>query len=481
MLTARELVARRGRTLRDGTRVADLVRPDTFEVSMRVLQDPEIYELELERLWAKAWVLVGAESEVAAPGDYMTRQIGDDPVIVNRDRSGNVNVLLNVCSHRGMQVCRAEVGSTPHFRCPYHGWLFDQHGEFRGAPVAAEQMWGNVTPKSELGLKKARVQTYAGMIFATWNHEGPSLEEFLGDIKWYTDLMFDRSEAGMEAVGPPQRFVIDANWKCAGEQFNGPDGYHSLTLHRSLLELKEGARRILGSPDETGVSRDASSGLYGVDVSANGHGLRCIPLADVYSTLMGGDHKAVARLSPREKLELLPPPGMTREMVPQLERRFDEGELRVLAESPPLVGGLFPHIGVLNFHSPQPDGTMAVASSWHAFVPRGVNSFEFFNWVAVEKDAPPAFKVAARRATLHSLGTSGVVEQDDAESWPSMQRSARGWLGRQQTLKYQARVGLNRPEDWPGKGMVYQGASKDDGQWNFWLRWLEYLTDGADD
>jgi hypothetical protein len=314
------------------------------------------------------------------------------------------------------------------------------------------------------------------MIFATWAHTGPSLEEYLGDIKWYTDLMFERTNEGMVAVGPPQRYLIEANWKCAGEQFNGPDGYHSLSLHRSLLELRQGARRILGATDDDELSRDLAPGLHGVDVSANGHGLRCIPLTDLYAQIVG-DPDTAARLSPREKLTVLPPPGMTPEMLPELFARLDEGQLRVLAECPPLVGGLFPNVGVTNFHSPQADGTMSVCTSWHTFVPRGPGAFEFLNWVMVERGSTEQNKAVARKAALHSVGTSGVIEQDDTETWPSMQRSARGWMGRQQTLKYQARVGIRRPEGWPGGGLVYEGASKDDGQWNFWLQWLGYLVD----
>src|SRR2546430_703920 len=94
--------------------------------------------------------------------------------------------------------------------------------------IDAENMHGNIIKKDELGLRKARVDAYAGFIFATWDDNAESLDDFLGDIKFYTDLMFDRSEAGLEVLGPPQRFVIRANWKCAGEQHSG-DGYHNLT------------------------------------------------------------------------------------------------------------------------------------------------------------------------------------------------------------------------------------------------------------
>ena len=79
-------------------------------------------------------------------------------------------------------------------------------------------MHGDIRQKSELGLAKARVQIYGGLIFATWNIEGPSLEEFLGDSKWYFDLLFCRTDSGLEMLGPPQRFIVPANWKAAAEQ-----------------------------------------------------------------------------------------------------------------------------------------------------------------------------------------------------------------------------------------------------------------------
>lgn len=463
MLTEQELSMELGPVLADGTRVSDLIDLDRREVSMRVLADPELYRLELEKLFTRAWLCLAHESEIPLPGDFVTRYMGEDPVIVSRDRHGAINVLLNVCQHRGMEVCRAEVGNATQFRCAYHGWVYDQRGAFLGAPVNKEQMWGDICKKSELGLPVARTQTYAGMIFATWDQQAPSLEEFLGDITWYVDMMYDRTDNGMEVVGPPQRYIIDANWKCAGEQFNA-DGYHTLTLHRSLIELA-----VIGDQE---LSREAAPSMYGVDVSANGHGIRCIPSAGHYAALVGDK---AAGLSVREKLNLLPPPGMSADMIPQLERRFDEGQLRVLADTPPHVGGLFPNVGLLNVALPQPDGTRAGTASWHTFFPKGPGKFEFVNWVLVDRDASDELKERIQRASVGTFGTSGTVEQDDAETWPSMQRAARGAMGRRQTIKYQALLGERKPADWPGGGHVYEGFTKDDSQWQWWLRWLEYM------
>ncbi len=187
-------------TLADGTRIDDLVNLATREVQMRALSDPEIYELEMERIFGRIWVFLGHESEVPNSGDFMVRDMGSDSVLITRDKSGELHVMLNMCTHRGMRVSTLDAGNTQIHTCIYHGWAFRPNGDFLGAPVDKEQMHGKLMSKKELGLKKARVTLYGGLIFATWNIDGPSFEEFLGDAKWYYDMLFLRSDKGLEVL-----------------------------------------------------------------------------------------------------------------------------------------------------------------------------------------------------------------------------------------------------------------------------------------
>ena len=91
-------------TLSDGTTIDELINVQTREVSMRLLSDHEIYKLEMERIFAKTWLLLGHETEIPNAGDFVVRDMGEDQVIVSRDRKGDVHVLLNVCPHRGMRL-----------------------------------------------------------------------------------------------------------------------------------------------------------------------------------------------------------------------------------------------------------------------------------------------------------------------------------------------------------------------------------------
>ena len=99
---------------------SELIQSD--RISGRVYYDPAIFREELEKIWSREWVYVAHESEVPQPGDYVTRQIGLQPVIVSRDEDGKVHLLLNRCMHRGNTVCQSDCGNSHAFRCAYHGW-----------------------------------------------------------------------------------------------------------------------------------------------------------------------------------------------------------------------------------------------------------------------------------------------------------------------------------------------------------------------
>lgn len=448
-----------------------LVDLDRHEVSARVLTDEDVYRRENEQLWKKSWLMLGHDSETPNAGDYMMRYMGEDIVIVNRDRRGQINVLLNSCAHRGMAVCRADMGRTNTFTCPYHGWTYGLDGELKGMPVANQQMEGNLLTKAELGLKRARVGTHCGLIFATFDANAPTLLEWLGDAAWYLTLMYGRTDNGVEVLGPPQRWVIEGNWKLAAEQFVGGDAYHVMTLHRSIFEMG-----LIGKVAD--ITADSAPGAMGFDIGfPEGHSFRCAPMD--FSPIFGKER--ASEMTAREKLLALPPPAMTPALVEQMLARFDDDQLQMLADRPPTVGGLFPNIGTHNFLWPHPDGgILGAAYGLHAFIPRGVNKVEWWNWQLVEKDAPDELKDRIAETCIMAVGPSGMLEADDGECWPFMQRAAQGPVaaeGLTGVIKYHARIGENRPADWPASagGVVSEGFSKDDGQWAFWRRYHDFL------
>jgi len=133
----------------------------------RVLSDESLYRLELERIFARGWNFMCHESQIPNPGDYFINYIGEDQVIVVRDETGRVNVLLNTCRHRGNALCRAEQGRAKSFVCSYHGWNYGLDGSLIGVP-GIKNYYRDDLDRSRLGLvKAAQVDAYLGFYFAT--------------------------------------------------------------------------------------------------------------------------------------------------------------------------------------------------------------------------------------------------------------------------------------------------------------------------
>src|SRR4051812_27414959 len=94
----------KGDTALQADELKRLVDPDAGWVNRRIFWDPDVYQLELEQIFARCWLFVGHESQVRNPGDFLATTMGEDAVLVTRDRQGGFNVMLNSCPHRGNRV-----------------------------------------------------------------------------------------------------------------------------------------------------------------------------------------------------------------------------------------------------------------------------------------------------------------------------------------------------------------------------------------
>lgn len=447
----------------DGTNIADLIDREAREIDQRVLNDAEIHRLEMQGLFAKAWVIVGHESEIPKVGDFVTRHLGEDPVIVVHARSGEVECLLNACTHRGALVCREESGNSAVLRCIYHGWVFSLDGSFRGAPFQKE-LFPQAFDASRLGLRKARVAVFCGIIFACWDEQAPALAAYLGDFAWYLKAIFGRAD--YEVLGPPHRFVQRANWKTASEQFAG-DAYHASQLHRSLSELVPLDRNDPGK-------WSLLDPKVGTD---EGHTALCFSLSE---RIRRASKENADKLSPLERLTLLPPPGMTKEQVPEMAKRFSPEELDLLSRNPPSQCAIFPNSAIWSNTAPLPDGrTFSSFLSLRTYIPMGPDKFEFLMWTFVAKGTSEAFREDVRTVASFGQGAVGFVEQDDAEVWPGMTDSARGPVGGRNKLRYFFKGKAQTPPNWPAGGYVYSGYSSDDTQWHWWSRYFDFLQGSA--
>ena len=157
-----------------------LVDPERGYVSRRLFSDERLYELELERIFHRCWLFVGHETMVPEPGSYLSNYMGEDPIILWRDSSSKLHVFLNSCTHRGNKLCMFDSGCAQTFTCSYHGWSFDSEGQLTGVPFF-EQAYEGELPKERFGLlEAARLQSYGGLLFASWNPDVEPLDQFLG-------------------------------------------------------------------------------------------------------------------------------------------------------------------------------------------------------------------------------------------------------------------------------------------------------------
>jgi len=215
--------------LENPEQIRSLVDGATGLIDRRIYADQEIFDLEMEKIYARAWLFMCHDSMIPNPGDFFQTYMGEDRVIVVRDKQGQAQVLLNTCRHRGNAVCRAEEGHATSFMCTYHGWTYDLQGKLVGVPGFKDYYHEDLN-RDEWGLVAAKVQSYKGFIFATLDQEAPSLEEFLGDVgKMSIDLLAIRGT--LRAAPGVEKYTIGCNWKFAAD--NVWDFYHAPITHAS--------------------------------------------------------------------------------------------------------------------------------------------------------------------------------------------------------------------------------------------------------
>lgn len=210
--------------------------PSHFRVHRDAYVDSSLFDEEMAKIFHNDWVYVAHESEVPDGGDYKTTTVGRYPVIVSRDEDGALHVLLNRCMHRAAVVCRSDRGSSNHFRCVYHNWVYSNTGQLIGA--AQNSGYDEHFDTEALSLVGARVETYRGLIFASFNHDVEPLRDRLRDVVKYIDAWSNRSPVGHISLPIGcHKFEYPGNWKTQVE--NGVDGYHGTYVHESFTRILE--------------------------------------------------------------------------------------------------------------------------------------------------------------------------------------------------------------------------------------------------
>jgi len=252
------------RKLLDSALVED-EQAGVFRCRRDIFTDEALFELEMKHIFEGNWVFLAHESQIPEINDYFTTYIGRQPVVVTRDKSGELNAIINACAHRGAMLCRRKHGNKGSFTCPFHGWTFNNTGKLLKVKDGKTGDYpASFNTEGSHDLKRVpRFSSYRGFLFGSLNADVLDLETHLGETKAVIDQIVDQAPEGIEVLRGNSSYIYDGNWKLQME--NGADGYHvssvhwnySATMGRRNYEEGEGTRTV----DANGWSKSVG-GVY---------------------------------------------------------------------------------------------------------------------------------------------------------------------------------------------------------------------------
>jgi p-cumate 2,3-dioxygenase subunit alpha len=369
-----------------------------FRVHRAAMVDPAVLEHEMRRIFDVCWIYAGHESEVRAPGDFVTRTLCGRPILFCRDSAGAIRVFLNVCRHRGAVVCRERSGNARGYQCFYHGWSYDRDGCLDGVP--GESSYPASFDRREFGLARpARVASYRGFVFVSFDSHAMPLEDYLAGAREYLDLVVDQSPTGeMEIIRGTQEYTIRANWKLLVE--NSFDDYHLMSTHKTWLDYMKKSGVEIPKPAKGHVVPSHGVGK----VLGNGHAVidnenfRGRPVAK-WIPLYGDEAK----------------PEIEKIRAELVSRLGEERARRVADTNRNLV--IFPNL-VVN------DGSSVTVRTFHPTAP---DSMEVTAWALGPKGESALARSIRLDSFLTFYGPGGFATPDDVEALESVQKGMGAW------------------------------------------------------
>lgn len=250
--------------------VVDDPENGVFRCHRSMFTDSDFFELELKHVFEGNWLFLAHESQIPEPGDYYTLFMGRQPVVITRDKQGELHALLNTCSHRGATLCRKKRGNKGTFTCPFHGWSFKNDGKLLKAKNEKSGAYPDgFKEDGSHDLKKVpRFENYRGFLFGSLSDDVLPLEEHLGETTKIIDNIVDQAPEGIEVLRGASTYTFEGNWKLGAE--NGADGYHVSTVHWNYASTMN--RRNYEEGGTKAVDTDGwSKSLGGFYSYENGH------------------------------------------------------------------------------------------------------------------------------------------------------------------------------------------------------------------
>ena len=422
-----------------------------------IYTDQRVLDREAESVFFRSWIFLAFESEIPMPGDYVLRQLGLDQVIVSRSEDGELHGLLNSCMHRGTQLCKADLGNTAHFRCSYHGWTYKNDGRLVAVP-RMRTLYPLDFDKSKRGLRHAKVESYRGFVYGTWDHDAVSLSDYLGASRWYIDALLDMFGGDWVPYAAPQRVISPGNWKLQTENFVG-DGYHVETTHKAAIEAGLFGDVIPGS----GIERPEDIESVGHQINTDeGHGLRVVHLRDSQGNALPSKGRRYIGFPP-ESFE-----SITDRLSPE-QLAFHEGFAG-------MHGAIFPNAAFLFVsHSEavgEPGEPLTAYLCWRVHNPVGPRETEVTYWTLVPRELPEDWKRRSYGYQARTQSAGGIYfEADDFENFDRIDQMCLGPNAKNLEFDYSLGLGRATPTQYVGPGNAETILMSETNQRNFYARW----------
>lgn len=445
-------------------RAMDLLDFKDGTIRRELFNSPELHQIEAEKVFTRAWLFVGHESQIPNPNDFFVSRMGTESVIMTRDRQGQINVLLNTCRHRGMKVCRYDQGNTPVFSCPYHGWSYSTDGklvtvpgELIGVPQLKSAYFEELEREKWGMINAPKVFNYKRTIWACWDEQAPEFLDYIGDFKVFLDALLDHRtgrEGGSVVVGGVQKWRVPCNWKFESENSSG-DMYHGIS-HQSveLVGIGPGGQVAGGG----GASRQGGSRRF------NSRGIISFP--ELGHCVRGGPpHIEENYPFPEFHSPLGPLDDM--EAVDAYFKEVFEQRKRILANQAISWSGghIFPNF---SFHAMFPRDIAIVH-------PVGPTEMEMWRWSLVDEDAPKAVVDLARHHYLRYVGPGGMTEQDDMENWNYASAASNGPVSRRYPYNYQQGLGHSMPVPGLEGAILTESTVSEENARTMYRRWAQFM------
>ncbi|CAM3530798.1 aromatic ring-hydroxylating dioxygenase subunit alpha [Halomonas sp. FME1] len=200
-------------------------RASAFSLPQPFYNDARLFALDMQEVFEKEWLFAGMTCEIPAKGNFMTLEIGDNPIVIVRGGEGQIHAFHNVCRHRGSRLCTKDKGKVAKLVCPYHQWTYELDGRllFAGSDM------GTDFDLNQFGLKPVSVCTAGGFVFINLSDNPPAIDDFLVTLEHYLEpYQMDNVKVAAESS-----IIEQANWKLVIE--NNRECYHCNGAHPELL------------------------------------------------------------------------------------------------------------------------------------------------------------------------------------------------------------------------------------------------------